>query len=108
MPKPLPALQQTENYPLRRSQDYVRSTFRSLQQATPFLDGVLVGPVAIGTAEVKLDHKLERAPVGYLVLRIDAGAVAVGALLFRAADASTITLAQSAGGTPVSYTLWVF
>lgn len=109
MAKPLPALQQTEDYPLRRAQEYVRTAFRSLQQAAPFLDGIYVGPVLVGTTEVKIDHRLGRAPAGLLVVKVEIAAVLpVGVLLFRAADRTTLTVVQSSGGNPASYTLWIF
>lgn len=69
----------------------------------PLLDGVLVTNVALNTTPTKVEHKLRRAPLGYIIVRQNANSVVYESS--KDLPTSFITLTASAA---VTVDLWVF
>lgn len=107
MPIELPTVHRTPDFDLTQIQTNVAEAFRALSKSVPFLDGALVGPVTLTTAPLAVAHRLGRVARGAIILRC-AGPGVIGQMMTDGADALTITLRQSAGGSAAAFTLWVW
>lgn len=71
--------------------------------ANPLVDGVLLSNIALSTAPKQIEHKLRRAPLGWLVVRTNAAE----SVHESSTELSTAYLTLTASG-PVTVSLWVF
>lgn len=87
---------------LRKVQDRILAVLNPLAR-TPVVDGVLVTGVALSATPTDVSHKLQRMPLGYLIVGLSADARVWET---RANRSSTrLTLTASAAAT---VDLWVF
>lgn len=71
--------------------------------ANPLLDGVLLNDVALTASATRVEHKLRRKPLGWIVVNKSANAD----VWQSANDLSTAFLTLQASGT-VTVSLWIF
>lgn len=81
-------------------QTNAEATFRSLT-FSQILDGVLLSNQAIGTGNTVISHRLDRQPLGYMIV----DKTATGDVYRVSWNVKTITLISSAATT---VSLWVF
>ena len=88
---------------IKRLQDNVSRAIDPLS-AVPTLDGVQVGPVALGTSFAPVNHGLGRAYLGWQVIRIDASATVWEDFTWNGTRGSINMMASAA----CNVYLWVF
>lgn len=108
MPTPAQTPHRSGDYDQTRIQDYVARALRALSTVIPFLDGELLTTVGLATTDRVLRHGLKRVPRGLFVVKFSGTTGAIGNVIFRAADTTTVTVRQSAGGTAADFTMWVW
>jgi hypothetical protein len=56
----------TNDFSMQKIQDNVQGELNRLN-ASPFQDGIFVKSVSLTTSDTKVEHKLSRVPMGYVV-----------------------------------------
>lgn len=64
----------TENYELSKAQDLLNQSITEVQSKIPFFPRNIFD-VALSTSDTTIEHKLNKAYTGYLVLALDAAQV---------------------------------
>lgn len=83
-------------------QERLQEFFKPLVD-NPLLDGLLLGEIEIATTPTLVEHKLRRAPLGWIIVSKNANADVWQTT--QTLQAAHLTLQASA---PVTVTLWVF
>lgn len=100
----IPSFQElpSQSTELNRIQSQVSKTFDKIT-ACPLLDGILIEDVALTTSATNVNHKLNRAPLGWIVVDNNANAVVYSSA--ASLPKQYLTLTASAACT---VSLWVF
>ena len=62
----------TNDFEAQKLQDNVAGEFQRIN-STPFQSGIFVRGIDLSTSDVKVEHKLGRTPLGYIVTERSAG-----------------------------------
>lgn len=92
----------SQSVELNRIQGQVGKTFDKIT-ACPLLDGILIEDVALTTSATNVNHKLNRVPIGWIVVNNNANAVVYSSAASLPKQYLTLTASASC-----TVSLWVF
>ena len=87
---------------VERFQDVVENVLGSIA-ASPIISGQLVADVSLTSTPKRIEHKLGRKPLGYMVVRQDADAT-----VYEQDEKRLDLFLNLASSNPVTVSLWVF
>jgi hypothetical protein len=87
---------------VERFQDVVENVLGGIS-ASPIISGQLVADVYLDTAAKRVEHKLGRKPLGYIVVRQDASET-----IYEQTEVRKDLFLNLAASGPVTVSLWVF
>lgn len=87
---------------VERLQDTIENVFNGITNS-PILSGQLVESVDLDTTAIRVEHKLGRAALGYIIVRQNADAT-----VYEETDTRPDLFLKLKSSSPVKVSLWVF